>query len=259
MGRTGVAAGGDDVAALEVDILTLFPRMLAGYLGESVLGKAQEAGLLSVRLTDVREHAGGRHRVTDDAPYGGGAGMVMKPEPLTEAVEAARARLPGARVLLTSPRGRLLDHGLARELAGCGRLVVACGRYEGVDERVAAAVDLEVSVGDFVLTGGELAALCIVDAAARWVPGVLGNEASAAQESFAGEGGLLEHPHYTRPPVYRGMAVPEVLLSGDHRRIERWRRRESLRATRERRPDLFARLRLSEADLRLLDAGDEEL
>ncbi len=246
------------MAALEVEILTLFPRMCAGYLGESILGKAQEAGLVAVRVTDIREHAAGRHRVADDAPYGGGAGMVMKPEPLTEAIEAAVGRLPGARVLLTSPRGRRLDQALARELSAAGRLVIACGRYEGVDERVRAVVDEEVSVGDVVLTGGELAALCIVDAAARLVPGVLGNEQSAGQESFSGEGGLLEHPHYTRPPVYRGMEVPAVLLSGDHRRIERWRRREALRVTRERRPDLFARLRLSEEDLRLLGAGEDE-
>jgi len=247
------------VAALEVEILTLFPRMCAGYLAESILGKAQEAGVVDLRVTDIREHAAGKHRVTDDAPYGGGAGMVMKAEPLTEAIEAARSRLVGARVLLTSPRGRRLDQGLARELAAAGRLVVACGRYEGVDERVTAAVDLEVSVGDFVLTGGELAALCIVDAAARFVPGVLGNEESAGAESFGGGDGLLEHPHYTRPPVYRGMEVPAVLLSGDHRRIERWRRREALRATRDRRPDLFARLRLAEDDIRLLGAGDDEL
>jgi len=248
------------VATLEAEILTLFPRMCSGYLAESILGKAQEAGLLRVRVQDVREHAQGRHRVADDAPYGGGAGMVMKPEPLTEAIEAARARLPGALVLLTSPRGQRLDQALARRLAAHGRLVVACGRYEGVDERVRAAVDLEVSIGDFVLTGGELAALCVIDAAARLVPGVLGNEASAAQESFAGgEGLLLEHPHYTRPPVYRGMAVPEVLLSGDHRRIERWRRREALRVTRERRPDLLERAGLGDGDRKLLDAADDEL
>ncbi len=247
------------MARLEVEILTLFPRMCEGYLAESILGKAREGGLLEVRVADVRDSAAGRHRVTDDAPYGGGAGMVMKPEPLTTAIEAARARLPGARVVLTSPRGRRFDQGLARELAEHGRLVVACGRYEGVDERVMSVVDMEISVGDFVLTGGELAALCIVDAAARLVPGVLGTEASAGNESFTGEGGLLEHPHYTRPPVFRGMAVPEVLLSGDHRRIERWRRREALRATRERRPDLFARLRLDEQDLRLIEAGDDEL
>jgi tRNA (guanine37-N1)-methyltransferase len=244
---------------LQVEILTLFPRMCEGYLAESILGKARESGLLETRVTDVREHAEGRHRVTDDAPYGGGAGMVMKPEPLTAAIEAARVRLPGAIAVLTSPRGARLDQALARRFAEHGRLILVCGRYEGVDERVMRAIDMEVSVGDFVLTGGELAALCVVDAAARLVPGVLGNEASAGAESFAGDEGLLEHPHYTRPPEFRGMKVPEVLLSGDHRRIERWRRRESLRATRERRPDLFARLHLSETDLRLIDAGEDEL
>ncbi len=243
---------------LEVEILTLFPRMCEGYLAESILGKARESGLVEARVTDVREYAEGRHRVTDDAPYGGGAGMVMKPEPLVAAIEAARGRIPGALVVLTSPRGARLEQELARRFAEHGKLILVCGRYEGVDERVMAAVDMEVSVGDFVLTGGELAALCVVDAAARLVPGVLGNDASAGAESFAGEA-LLEHPHYTRPPEFRGRKVPEVLLSGDHKRIERWRRRESLRATRERRPDLFTRLHLSQDDLRLIDAGDDEL
>jgi tRNA (guanine37-N1)-methyltransferase len=247
------------VAKLDIEILTLFPRMCEGYLAESILGKAREAGLVAVGVRDIREHAAGKHKVTDDAPYGGGAGMVMKPEPLTDAIDAARARLPGALVVLTSPRGQVLSQPLARRLAEHGKLVIACGRYEGVDERVLASVDLEVSLGDFVLTGGELVALCIVDAAARLVPGVLGNEASAGAESFAGEAGLLEHPHYTRPPVFRGEAVPAVLLSGDHRKIERWRRREALRATRERRPELFARLSLSEKDLRLMETGDDEL
>jgi tRNA (guanine37-N1)-methyltransferase len=247
------------VAKFEVEILTLFPRMCEGYLAESILGKAREAGLISARVTDVREFAPGKHHVTDDAPYGGGAGMVMKPEPLVDAILAARARLEGAKVVLTSPRGVRFDQALARFFAEEGRLILVCGRYEGVDERVMTAVDMEVSVGDFVLTGGELAALCVADASARLVPGVLGNEASAGAESFAGEDGLLEHPHYTRPPEFRGARVPEILLSGDHRRIERWRRRESLRATRERRPDLWARLTLSEDDLRLVDAGDEEL
>jgi len=246
------------VAKLEVEILTLFPRMVAGYLGESILGKAQESGLLEVRVVDIRDHAKGKHRVADDAPYGGGAGMVMKPEPLTEAIEGARARIPGAIVVMTSPRGVRLEPALARRFADHGRLIVACGRYEGVDERVMRAVDMEVSIGDFVLTGGELAALCVVDASARYVPGVLGNEASVGAESFAGDG-LLEHPHFTRPPAFREMQVPEVLLSGDHRRIERWRRRESLRATRDRRPDLFARLHLSDEDLRLIEAADEDL
>lgn len=247
------------MAKLEVEILTLFPRMCEGYLAESILGRARESGLVEARVTDIRAYAEGRHRITDDAPYGGGAGMVMKPEPLTAAIEAARARLPGALVVLTSPRGVRFDQALARRFASHGGLILVCGRYEGVDERVMTAVDMEVSVGDFVLTGGELAALCVADAAARLVPGVLGNDASAGAESFAGGEGLLEHPHYTRPPEFRGMRVPEVLLSGDHRRIERWRRRESLRATRDRRPDLFARLHLSDGDLRLLDAGDEEL
>ncbi len=247
------------MAKLKVEILTLFPRMCTAYLGESILGKASESGLLAVTVVDVRDHAKGKHRVTDDAPYGGGAGMVMKPEPLTEAIEAARARLPGAKVILTSPRGAVLDQRLAREIASHGQAILVCGRYEGVDERVRAAVDLEVSLGDFVMTGGELAALAIVDAAARFVPGVLGNDSSAGAESFSGGDGLLEHPHYTRPPVYRGMAVPEILLSGDHRRIERWRRRESLRATRERRPDLFARGARRAEDLRLIEAGDDEL
>ncbi len=243
---------------LEVEILTLFPRMCAGYLEESILGKAREAGILDARVTDIREHAAGKHRVTDDAPYGGGAGMVMKPEPLVAAIEAARERLPGATVLLTSPRGEPLTQRLAGELAEHGRFVVACGRYEGVDERVTSVVDREVSVGDFVLTGGELAALCVVDAAARLVPGVLGNESSVGHESFAGAP-VLEYPQYTRPPVFRGMEVPAILLSGDHRRVERWRRREALRVTRMRRPDLFARLELNDEDRRLIEAGDDEL
>jgi tRNA (guanine37-N1)-methyltransferase len=246
------------VNRLEVEILTLFPRMCEGYLAESILGKAREAGLLLTRVTDIREFAAGKHRVTDDAPYGGGAGMVMKPEPMAAAIDAARERLPGAKVLLTSPRGEPLTQRLAASLAEHGRLIIACGRYEGVDERVKTVVDMEVSAGDFVLTGGELAALCVVDAAARLVPGVLGNDASAGRESFAVDP-ILEYPHFTRPPVFRGMEVPEVLLSGDHRRVERWRRRESLRATRERRPDLFARLQLDEDDRRLIEAGDDEL
>lgn len=243
---------------LEVEILTLFPRMCEGYLSESILGKAREAGLLEARVSDLRAHGIGRHQVTDDAPYGGGGGMVMKVEPLTEAIEAARSRLPGALVLLTSPRGTPFRQEMAEELARHGRFIIACGRYEGVDERVMRVVDREVSIGDFVLTGGELAALCVVDAAARLVPGVLGNETSAGKESFAGAP-LLEYPHYTRPPVFRGEEVPAILLSGDHRRVERWRRRESLRATRDRRPDLFARLQLGPEDRRLIEAGDDEL
>jgi len=237
---------------VEVAVLTLFPRLIAGPLGESLLGKAQEKGLLRVRVMDIREFAAGKHRVTDDVPYGGGAGMVMKPEPLVAAIEAARAALPGARVVLLSPQGTPFDQRKAEELAAGDRLVLVCGRYEGVDERVLAYVDEELSLGDFVLQGGEVAALAVIEAAARLVPGVLGNEESAERESFAREM-LLEGPQYTRPPEFRGATVPEVLLSGDHARIARWRRRNALLRTRERRPDLFEKLRLSPEDLRLLE------
>jgi tRNA (guanine37-N1)-methyltransferase len=237
---------------VEVAVLTLFPRMIAGPLAESLLGKAQEKELLRVRVMDIRDFAAGKHRVTDDVPYGGGAGMVMKPEPLVAAIEAARAALPGARVVLLSPQGARFDQRKAEELAGRERLVLVCGRYEGVDERVLAYVDEELSLGDFVLQGGEAAALAVIEAAARLVPGVLGNEASAASESFAREM-VLEGPQYTRPPEFRGAGVPEALLSGDHARIARWRRRQALLRTRDRRPDLFEKLRLSPEDLRLLE------
>jgi tRNA (guanine37-N1)-methyltransferase len=226
--------------------------MVAGPLAESLLGKAQEKGVLRARVMDIREFAAGKHRVTDDVPYGGGAGMVMKPEPLVAAIEAARASLPGAHVVLLSPQGARFDQRKAEELAGRARLVLVCGRYEGVDERVLAYVDEELSLGDFVLQGGEVAALAVIEAAARLVPGVLGNEESAASESFGGEM-VLEGPQYTRPPSYRGAEVPEALLSGDHARIARWRRRQALLRTRDRRPDLFEKLRLSPEDQRLLE------
>ncbi len=222
-----------------VEILTLFPRMVAAPLEESILGKAREKGLLRVQVTDIREFAEGRHRVTDDIPYGGGAGMVMKPEPLVAAIEAAKERQPGARVVLMSPQGRRFDQQKAIELSQRDALILVCGRYEGVDERVMAWVDEELSLGDFVLTGGELAALAVVDAVARLIPGVLGNELSAQSESFAGEG-LLEGPQYTRPPEFRGLKVPDVLLSGDHGKIAQWRREQALARTKERRPDLLA-------------------
>lgn len=235
---------------VKVEVLTLFPRMVEGPLCESILGKAREKGLLEVQVTDIRDFAHTKHRVCDDAPYGGGAGMVMKPEPLVEAIETARARRPRARVLLMGPRGRVFGQPVARELHAHGELVLVCGRYEGVDERVLRYVDEEISLGDFVLTGGEFAALAIVDAVARLEPGVLGNEASAGSESF--EQGWLEYPQYTRPPEFRGEKVPEVLLSGDHARIARWRRAMSLRTTRDRRPDLFSRIALSAEDWELL-------
>jgi tRNA (guanine37-N1)-methyltransferase len=241
-----------------VEILTLFPGMVSGYVGESILGKAQERGKLSVTATDIREYAEGKHRVTDDTPYGGGAGMVMKVEPLVAAIEAARARHPGAKVLLMSPRGPAFNQARARELVSHTQgLILVCGRYEGVDERVMAHLDGELSLGDFILTGGEIAALAVVDAVARLLPGVLGNQASHVSESF--EEGLLEHPQYTRPPVFRGAEVPAVLQSGDHARIARWRRWKALVLTRERRPDLFARLELGPAEQKLLRLREEEL
>jgi len=237
---------------VEYEVLTLFPRMVRGPLEESIVGKAIERGLLRARVRDIRDYATDKHRTTDDTPYGGGAGMVMKPEPVVAAIEAARAAMGGqARVILLDPQGRPFTQAVARELYEVGRLILVCGRYEGFDERIRAFVDDEISLGDFVLTGGELAALCVVDATARLVPGVLGNEASAGAESF--EEGLLEYPQYTRPPEFRGMKVPEVLLSGDHARIARWRRQQALLRTRERRPDLFARLELDEEDRALLE------
>jgi len=241
-----------------VEILTLFPGMVSGYVGQSILGKAQERGKLSVTATDIREYAEGKHRVTDDTPYGGGAGMVMKVEPLVSAIEAARSRNPGAQVLLMSPRGPSFTQARARELVSHTQgLILVCGRYEGVDERVMAHLDGELSLGDFILTGGEIAALAVVDAVARLLPGVLGNQASHVSESF--EEGLLEHPQYTRPPVFRGAEVPAVLQSGDHARIARWRRWKALMLTRERRPDLFARLEIGPAEQKLLGLREEDL
>jgi tRNA (guanine37-N1)-methyltransferase len=213
--------------------------MVDSPLRESVLGKACERGLVSITVTDIRDSAEGKHRITDDAPYGGGAGMVMKPEPLVAAIEGARARLPKAPVYLLSPQGACFDQGWAQRLCDGGSFILVCGRYEGVDERVTSFVDGELSIGDFVLSGGEPAALCVIDAVARLWPGVLGNEASTKVESFAQGNGLLEYPQYTRPVEFRGMHVPQVLLSGDHAEVERWRGAQALERTRTRRPDLL--------------------
>jgi tRNA (guanine37-N1)-methyltransferase len=242
---------------VKCEVLTLFPEMIRGYASQSILGKALERGHLSLTVTDVRDFAAGKHRVTDDTPYGGGAGMVMKVEPLVGAIEAARARLPKAPVLLMSPRGPRFDQSRARELATGSELILVCGRYEGVDERALKYIDGELSLGDFVLTGGELAALCVFDAVARLIPGVLGNETSASTESF--EQGVLEHPHYTRPVDFRGARVPDLLQEGNHARIERWRRWQSLKLTQARRPDLFEKLTLSKADQKLLSKSEDEL
>lgn len=221
---------------MEIDILTLFPGMFQGPFGESMLKRGVEKGLLGIRVHDLREFGLGRHKMVDDYPYGGGAGMVMKPEPLAEAIESLRR--PGSTVLLTSPRGRPFTQAMAETLAGRERLLVLCGHYEGMDERVIEKfVDMEVSIGDYVLTGGEIPAMVICDAVSRLVPGVLGDDESAGDESFAG--GLLEYPHYTRPLEYRGWKVPEVLLSGHHPKVAQWRREKRLLITLRRRPDLL--------------------
>lgn len=244
--------------AFRAEVLTLFPRMISGYLEESILGKAIKAGVLSVSVLDIRAHAEGKHRTADDVPYGGGGGMVMRVGPVVAAIEDAKRRLPSGRVLLMSPRGAALTQARLREFGAYpGGLILVCGRYEGVDERVVGFVDEEVSIGDFVITGGELAALVLIDGAARLQPGVLGNEASPLSESF--EGGLLEHPQYTRPPEFRGRRVPEILLSGDHARVARWRRWHQLTQTRARRPELFRALALDAEDRALLELTEDQL
>jgi tRNA (guanine37-N1)-methyltransferase len=237
---------------VRIDILTLFPEMFTGPLDESILRQAREKGLIDIRLTDIRNFAADRHRTADDYQYGGGSGMVMKPEPIFEAVESAlgEGEREAAAVVLLSARGRLFDQVLADELALMKRIVLICGRYKGVDERVTALVTHEVSIGDFVISGGELAAMVVVDAVARLIPGVLGDIESAESDSF--QDGLLGPPSYTRPEVYRGVRVPEVLTSGNHEAIRLWRRRAALVATRERRPDLLESACLSDEDLSIL-------
>jgi len=228
---------------LHFTVITIFPNMLSSPLSHSILKKAQTHGLIKIDVVDLRDYTADRHRTTDDSPYGGGHGMVMKPEPLVAAVEEARSRTPDARVILLTPRGRVFDQQTAKKLANQRNVVLICGRYEGIDERVSAFVDDEISLGDYTLSGGEPAAIVVIDAVARLVPGVLGNENSTAEESFTD--GLLEYPQYTRPEEFRGMKVPEVLLSGDHERIKEWRQQQSLAVTQERRPDLIANLCVS--------------
>jgi tRNA (guanine37-N1)-methyltransferase len=220
---------------MRIDVFTIFPEYLAGPLGLSLIGRARERGVVDLRLHDPRDHTDDRHRTVDDTPFGGGPGMVMRPEPLFDAVEAAQPPRP---LLLLSASGRRFDQSMARELAAGDGFSLLCGRYEGVDQRVADHLcDGEVSVGDVVLAGGEAGALMIIEAVTRLLPGVMGNDASAVEESFAD--GLLEYPQYTRPAEFRGWAVPDVLRSGDHARIAEWRRATARRRTAERRPDLL--------------------
>ena len=233
------------------DILTLFPEMFDSFLAASILGRAISQGKIQVRCHNIRDFAPGKHRVTDDTPYGGGSGMVMKPEPLVRSVAAIQELGPRARVILLSPQGQPLKQKAAWELARWPRLLLVCGRYEGVDERVRTlAVDEEISIGDYVLTGGEPAALVLVDAVARLLPGVLGDEQSPQDETFSS--GLIEYPQYTRPREFMGERVPEILLSGDHRKIATWRRRQALERTLARRPDLLQDAKLTEEDRKVL-------
>lgn len=237
---------------MRIDVFTIFPDMVERFAGESLLGKAQTAGLLDVRTHDPREHTADVHRTVDDSPFGGGAGMVLKPEPLVACIEASGAPRP---LFLLGPGGRRLDQAMARELAATDGFSLLCGRYEGVDQRVIDAhCDGELSIGDYVLAGGEVAAMVVLEAVGRLVPGVMGNDTSATEESFST--GLLEYPHYTRPAEFGGVEVPAVLRSGDHARVERWRHAEALRKTAQRRPDLLAARPLTAADERVLAEFD---
>ena len=241
------------MAGPRIDILTLFPALLEPFLQGSLLGAARSQGVLDIRVCDIRDFATDRHRSVDDSPYGGGDGMVLKCEPVVAAVEKVSGE--GARVLAMSPRGALLDQARVEELANEKQLVLLCGRYAGFDERILAETGAEeLSIGDYVLSGGELPALAVTEAVTRLVPGVLGNPESPLHDSFSAwdRGGILEHPVYTRPPVFRGRAVPEVLLSGNHAEIERFRRAEALRLTQRRRPDLLAGIELSDDDEEVL-------
>jgi tRNA (guanine37-N1)-methyltransferase len=232
---------------MRVDVITLFPEMFDAPLGTSMIGRAIERGLLDVHLHDLRDWTHDKHRTVDDYPFGGGPGMVMKPEPLYESVEAVQGLADKrAFVVFLTPAGRVFDQAMARDLADMPRLMLVCGRYEGFDERALALADLQLSIGDYILTGGELPALVVIDATARLLPGVLGGETSAADESFSE--GLLEYPQYTRPQVYRGMEIPEILASGDHGRIAAWRRRESLKRTARTRPELLRHAHLSDEE-----------
>jgi tRNA (guanine37-N1)-methyltransferase len=239
------------------EILTIFPGMFASPLEASIVGKARERGLIRVRVHNVRDYATDKHQMTDDRPFGGGEGMVMKPEPIAAALRAIQNDGPPPRVVLLTPQGRLFNQGIAREFSLLSRLILICGRYEGVDERVAEYLaDDQISIGDYILTGGELAAMIVVDAVTRLTPGALGNEDSASADSFSEP--FLEYPQYTRPQVFEGWSVPGILLSGNHENIRRWRRGQALLRTKMRRPDLFARLSLTPDDLLLLEAARED-
>lgn len=237
---------------LNIHVLTLFPDFFTGPLNVSILKRAQEKGLLKIKLVNIRDFSRDKHKKVDDYPYGGGCGMVIKPEPVFEAVEYALEDIKSEnyRIILMSPQGKTFNHQMAKKLSQVEHLILICGHYEGIDERIKTIITDEISMGDFVLTGGEIPAMAIIDAVSRFVPGVLGSSESPNDESFAE--GLLEYPQYTRPEVYRGLKVPEVLLSGNHKQIELFRRKQSLLRTLEKRPDLFEKLKLTDQDKELL-------
>jgi tRNA (guanine37-N1)-methyltransferase len=235
---------------MRIDLLTLFPEFFDSPLHQSMLRRAQAMGKVSFRVLNLRDYASDRHKVADDRPFGGGPGMVMKPEPLVAAIRRVRKEDPETRVIFLSPSGRLFDQETAVELATYSGLLLICGHYEGVDERVRHFIDDEISIGDYILTGGEIPALVVVDAVTRLIPGVLGGEGATEDESF--QTGLLEYPHYTRPRDFEGLTVPEVLLCGDHARIARWRREQALRRTQALRPDLLEKAPLSNEDREFL-------
>jgi tRNA (guanine37-N1)-methyltransferase len=237
---------------MRFDVLTLFPELFSSFLKETILGRAVKAGLVDIRLVNIRSFARGRHLVTDDSPFGGGEGMVMKPGPVSRALDSIDRTKDRSLVLLLTPQGRTFDQPLAWDLSRMEQIILICGRYEGVDERIrTTCVDMELSIGDFVLSGGEMAAMVVIEAVSRLVPGVLGGEKSSQEDSF--EDGLLEYPQYTRPRVFKNQEVPEILLSGDHEKIRVWRRTESLKRTLERRPDLLKKAKLTEEDKRILE------
>jgi len=237
---------------MQFEVFTLLPEVFPPYLESSILQRARQNGLIDVRLHNIRDWARDKHHTTDDTPYGGGGGMVMKPEPLFEAVESILGPLSGSPVILLSPQGRVFSQAIARALSAHERIALVCGRYEGVDERIRQRlVTDEISIGDYVLTGGELPALILIDAVTRLLPGALGDPTGAQDDSHAGS--LLEYPHYTRPPEFRGERVPDILLSGDHAKIEKWRREQSLLRTLERRPDLLEKADLSEKERKFVE------
>jgi tRNA (guanine37-N1)-methyltransferase len=243
---------------MNVCVLTLFPDLFEPFWDHGIIRRAVRAEKITPWTIDIRNHAHGRHRVTDDRPYGGGCGMVMKPEPLTAAMAEARKRMPSATTILLSPQGRRFDQNLAESLASVAQLILVCGRYEGVDERfIDRCVDVEVSIGDFVLTGGELGAMVVIDAIARLIPGVLGNAYSAGSDTFSD--GLVEYAHYTRPAAFENEGVPDVLLSGNHREIDRWRRETALMRTVLKRPDLLTQRDMTAQERRLLEKWHREI